>query len=756
MGLYDNFRLANSNEIPRFVGSAGDEFIKVGQYKQGLYDTNLNQGVDLNTNANEVDTVLAKDKPFADELRNSTQSRIKELVQQGDWENAGPELRQLGQNFANRQREIMVPQIAAQEYRKSLENKEYNLTPEQKNALYAMSVSGYSGLSKNARGQYVGSFNGVSPAKNIDVNERVDKWLKDIAVSKGGTSYEFTSDGDMWITKDGEHHELLPAKQIAGVLNAAKSNDTEYQSFKNMQGRIAGFTAASGINSLDDVPQALRSRVAEGMKKTGYSAGTVYGKLMELGTNDDIDQQVYNYGVGKYQMANQWREHGLKTNEFTLKDHNSDTGAAGPYVFQGPDSKLTNDEKDYSKLQTTVNDTRSNLALAQAEVTKLTKDLQGTLSPTARAQKQSDLTNAQNRVAAMQAQTNRAEDLMNYSKDVTAQNKGYNDYEDFYTKNKAGMERTIAKSYPNGIMTASGKHVSLDELTRAAVDGRIVGNYEAAGSAVGGPTQRLTGVTVSLKDGTKVPIAGSKGTEIFYNIQGALDKDAKNIRDFQKDVKEQHANNVKDFSIQSANIQIPDKQREDIGTMLRGMKDGIRFSEPGQLKGTDAPDNFSVTSYGLTATGDDVKFQVEERDKDGKPTGKYYDAVTKGNASTRLAQQYGASKDVYSRQIADAISPGSGARQLMGYIPGNKIPVGEVKAPGVSNADPIPAYIQIIRHKDKTISYELVDESGRRLADRTTDNVIEAGAWIDAIQEKPTYVNGQKLVIDKGRTKNPR
>lgn len=755
MGLYDNYRLANSTEIPRFVGSAGEEFVKVGQYKQGLYDTAIGQGADLNEGANELDTTLAPDKQLTDELRNTVQGKIRELSTKGDWENSLPELRTLGQQFANRSKEIMAPQQQAAAYKASLGEKDKNLTPEQQNALYAMSVAGYQGLTKNARGQYQGTFSGVTPAKNIDVNEKIDKWLKDTAIAKGGNEYEFTSDGDMWITKEGVKIERVSKDKLGAILQSAQKNDTEYQSFKNMQGKIAGFTGAQGIRSIDQIESPTMKQDTQSiMQAYGIPLQQAYGLVAERAKHAEIDNASATYGLNKYTLDNKWTTHDIKTNEFSLKDHLPETGAGGPYVFQGPDSKLTNDEKDYGKLQKTATDTRNNISLVQSEVGKLTKDLQGTLSPATRAQKQSDLTNAQNRLNSLQTQVNRAEDITNYSKMVTAQGMGYKDYEDFYEKNKGKLGKAIEKTYPNGIMTASGRLITKEELTEAAASDRIKADYIPLTTG-NGVTNALRGSSVTLKDGTIVPITGIKGQDLYNNITHSLNTDSKNVAAFNSKLKDQHAANVKDFAIQSANIQVPENDRQELTTIMKGMKDGIRFSEPGQLQPVSAPDNFRVVSAGVTGTGSDAKLQIEELDKDGKTTGKYYDAVfPNSNVAERLARQYGASKSPEARQIADMLSHGSGARQLMSGIPGMTIKAGAVKSPASNEADPIQASIKIIRHLDKTISYELVDDSGNRLRE-PTDNVGEAGAWLDAIQQKQTYSNGQKLIIDKGRTKTP-
>ena len=57
-GLYGDYRLANSTAIPQFEGSAGEDFIKVGQYKQGLYDTNSQQASDIGEQSDNISSIF--------------------------------------------------------------------------------------------------------------------------------------------------------------------------------------------------------------------------------------------------------------------------------------------------------------------------------------------------------------------------------------------------------------------------------------------------------------------------------------------------------------------------------------------------------------------------------------------------------------------------------------------------------------------------------------------------------------------------
>lgn len=743
MGLYDSYRLANSTAIPQFEGSAGDDFVKVGQYKQGLYDTNIQSVNDTGEQAGEVSSIFHQDQGAVNELRTGVQQKIEGLVKRGDFENMGLEARQLGQDFTNRSKEIMAPQQQAMEYKKSLENKDLNLTPEQKQGLFDMSMTNYQGVQKNARGQYVGTFNGRQAAKNIDVPDWVDKRMKDIAVHKNGDTYESAPDGGMWIIKNGVKTEKVSAQEITGTLKSAMASDTDYQSFKNMQADIAGHYARKVADP--NMPGMFAYAARQHTAASGRDFKDVYSNMINRSTHQSIDEEAMRYALNKYQKSDVETEHGLKTNEYTLKDHDKST--AGPFMMQGPDNKLTNDEKNYDKLTATTNDNKAALLDINSHISALQQRLTNpNLSPTTRTQLSAELSNSQDRKDAVQGQANRAEDIQNYSKMVTAQKMGYTDYDDFMNKAKPAYKSEIAKVFPSGIPTKGGKIISPDELAEAAVDGRLKTTMSTMISGDNSPAAP-TGMLLTMKDGTKVPINGnSRGFQLMDAIAHASGQANNKVDEFQDKLSKEHEDNVKDFAVQSTNISIPSEEaKKNIKDLLVSNKDGVRFSNPGQLDKVDAPDNFRVVSIGTAGTGTDTKLQVEELDKDNKPTGKTYDATTtNSNIAEQLGRTFARSQAPEDKLAADILSHNSGARQLSAMIPGQSLDLKrQVKG---EDGNTVNASISIIRHSDKTVSYNLVDKDTGDIL-KSTKSSGEAGRWVDDVNGTDTYSNGRRKVI---------
>lgn len=750
MGLYDNYRLSNSTSIPQYQGSAGDAFVKVGEYKQGLYDTNLSASNTINGQADEVSSNLPQDQSAVEELRNTTQGRIKELVKRGDWENSGPEIQQLGQNFANRQREILAPQQQYQEYRKGLDEKDLNLTPEQKQGLLGMSLAGYQGLKKNGRGQYVGSFSGAAPAKNIDVNKKVDEWVKDAVAQKWGSETETLSSGDggMWIVKNGEKVEKLEPDRIAAIVNNAAANDTDYQSYKNMESKLAGFRGLS-VTSSDDVPDGpLKSNAIYLHDMKGIPFNQAYSVIAGEAAHSMIDSHALQYAIQKYTKNDKFTEQGLKDNPYELQKqkHAMEQTTIPPFISQGPDSKLTDDEKNYKKLSSNVVDSKGQLTDIQGSISHIDQQLQNkTLAPSTRTQLEAEKNTLQSQLNGVQSKVNRSEEIMGYSKDRTAQSMGYNDYDDFLKRNTPGLKRAIGTVFPTGISTVQGKKLSVDELSEAAADNRIQANIVAP-SGPGG-TAQLTGSTITLKDGTKVSLSNQqKGNQLWDQVAKVLQSGSSKINQFNKKLEDTHESNVKDFSVQSSNISLNDNDRKELAAHIKSNMDGVRFSKPGQLESVKAPDDIRVYTVGTNGLGTDVKVRAEGLDKDGKGTGDYYDVtMPNSNIGDIISSKLGESSDPSSRMAADMLQANSGARQLFNTIPGNKIHVGQIQVPGSKSddADGIDVSVKVTRSRDGSISYNLIQEDNGKIL-KSTGSAGVAGSWIDNLQSKGTYSNGQK------------
>lgn len=384
--LYDAYRLDNSRVIPLYTGSTAPEALQVGQYNQQLYDQAQTGAFGINNGLQGI-TSLPQDKVLADNLRSNVQQRLRSMAERGDYENMIPEVQQLGSEFTNRYRELIAPMQQRQEFQKQLDDKEYNLTSDQKAGILAMSDAGYSGLRKDEYGRYTGRYSGAAYDKNIDLNKWIDERMKDIAVQKGGS--EVANDNGEWKIKRGSKWERLAPGTIESALSSAMSNYADYQGYKGMMGRIAGFRA-SRLN-IDAIPDAITSVDAQGKPiqvanpvkqqiqqiaaKYGISPRDAATIVARQTTEQGIESNALNYARTKYAVNNQWSESGQSIGDFQVKRYEKmlkDEGTDGPGIFgdlvTGQGIDLSQKYGDANKLAATIENTAGSVTAAETYI----------------------------------------------------------------------------------------------------------------------------------------------------------------------------------------------------------------------------------------------------------------------------------------------------------------------------------------------------------------------------------------------------
>lgn len=347
--LYDRYRLTNSTAIPMFEGDTGNSAIQVGAHLQGLYDQAEQGGNDIASMSDNIQS-MAADKGLAKELRNHVQSTIGKYAEAKDWENRVPAIRSLAQHYTNRAMELAAPVKQYQEWKKALDDKDLNLTPKQKTLYDQMALAGYGGLKKDPIGRYVGSFNGMEPAKNLDINKRADEWIKGTIEAEGGTDVT-TDNGITKYRQAGTWHILTPDK-IKGILTAARKNDNEYQAYEGAEASMEGFQVAKNIKSIDQldgnpiVKQAVQSYV-----DAGYSLKEAAAKVAATHRTGSIVKSMEDYAIGKYA-------------------HNNRTSISAQEISDVEKARQIKDQEDKVGTTTITTDTLDNPATNWADLDK--------------------------------------------------------------------------------------------------------------------------------------------------------------------------------------------------------------------------------------------------------------------------------------------------------------------------------------------------------------------------------------------------
>lgn len=393
--LYDAYRLENSRAIPLYQGSTAPEALQVAQYNQGLYDTAQAGAFGIGNGLQGV-TSLPQDKAAVDELRSNVQGKLSQFAKAGDYENMVPQVQQLGVEFSNRFRELQAPIQQRAEYQKELENKDYNLTADQKAGLLAMSDAGYTGLKKDEYGRLTGRYSGSGYDKNIDLNEWVDKRIKDIAVQKGGS--EIANDNGVWKIKRGSEWEKLDGDTIETVLRTSMANSADYLGYRGMMGNIAGFKAGKvTLASIPDmiatkdaagkaiqVPNPVKGQIKDTMAKYGLSEKEAISYITKRATEQDIENNAINYARTKYQVNNIKTKSETGIGDFQIKDYERKLKeqASGPGIFG---DLVTGQGIDLSQKYGDAKDLDTKLTNSTAAITASNEYLDGQKARVARA-----------------------------------------------------------------------------------------------------------------------------------------------------------------------------------------------------------------------------------------------------------------------------------------------------------------------------------------------------------------------------------
>jgi hypothetical protein len=730
MSLYDRYQQANSTVIPQYEGSNGEEFVKVGEYKQGVYDQNQAQGNavgDEASNMNVSGSGLKGVDEAATELRNYTDAQLKGLTDAGNWEDATPAVTSLGRHFANRSQEIMAPIQALSKFKEELNNKDLNYTPYQKEGLTGLAIENFNnqgGLGKNARGQYQGPTVGINTEKNIDTNAKVDGWMKDYAAHEGGTDIQSTKDGAWWIMKDGTKFKQISPQEISKHIATSAGNDNEFQAYMKQEGEIAGYHNQGARN------------------------------LANLTRQRDVLQGAMDYAQ-KYAKNDKWTEHGMEFNQLTkyqdekaerLAKEAKDVQSMSPLMGQGANTKMNLGEPDYDKAVQGLSGTQGNIAQNTQDIKGWQAKLDaGNLDPAARTQLQTNIASAKNRNNVLQAGADQATKVQAQAHIDAAQAMGFKDYNDFVKNGTTDINKAISTSLGasfSHLTMKNGPPLTRDELKEAIATGRVkVNHFDPIATGLPGTTSigkaSVSGVTIIRKDGTQVELPNNfKGEQLGNAIDQMKNDNNSKLSQFDKKMKAAYTDNATNLSIQSTDIDIPSApMREAMTRQLRSHADGTTYTQPGQVTPVDAPPNIRVIGLS-TAGGDGTRTKVEVLDADNKPTGKYLDAITTNdNYSDEMSRILETSGAPEAQLMASVLKKGSPAKALQKMSPGDTVPVpeapttGSVRDNSINGTKPLDLHVSMNKDpKSKQLVWNLVDSEGNVLDTKNTAG--EAALWM--------------------------
>lgn len=731
MGLYDGYRLSNSTAIPQYVGSALPELTGLYDMAQKQYDAA--SGLEQTTiNSIQQTPTLSQDQATLDAIHQDVQSAVRKHREQNNYEDLLPTVQQKAMEVAPKLKALTDQVRAQQAYNQSLEEKDLGLDLWTKNALKTRSADSYQGIKFDGFGRPIGGFQGIAPAKNIDV----DKAIRDNLSILTATSSENIRKGDSgwqrWDNRDG-WQQITPDKVKQAYYNG-KANDLDWQARDKQQVELRSYMATRGLT--DDAAKAIidGSNITEAkdLIAKGYSPKEAYSVYHANKTAANIEQTQLDYALAKtYRQETHQRDSGVGPLALDAVRRQWDKeDSYNPFIIQGPDTKLTADEQNPDKVVRKNTELTAQKGTINTEIQRYENQLKaGNLTAEQKVQLQSNIDNAKSRLANINQSLGRNEQIINYVRNKTAQEMGYTGYDDLIAKEKDKILPKVQGLFPNGLNGISAK-----DIASALAENRIEAQtHTVAPSSYKGTSRTVQdGINIINKDGTKTFIPGAQ-TAAIVNLGNTIKGgELSRIASFEKQFNTNYTSNIKDFSIKSEVIGLSKKHSDEITEVVKAAKGGIEFSEPGQFSNigeSDRPTNFRVLAVSPRGVGSNVTLKVEVLDEKNQPTGVYMDAKTSdSNIGEKLGQLWESSGTPDATRAAQAIRHNSGARMVHNLAVGEKIPLGTMQDGKVSTE----MTLQSIRNPDNSVVYKLYDGEGN--VRKSTESAITAGMWIDRIR----------------------
>lgn len=358
--LYDNYKLTNSTAIPLYQGSNGPEALQIAAYQQQRYDAAKNAAADT-LQASLSMQAMPQDAALAEEFITRARGSMDKWSSEGDWENKVDGVRSLGKEYAYTANALAAPLKQFQQWQQDeLENKDKNLTPIQKSALKAKALKSYGGLKKDNFGRLVGSFNGQSVAKNIDIPEKVDAWLKGAVAAEGGS--DVTTDNGEVKYRVGSEWKVMSADRVKNIIESGMATDPEYAAFVKQEGEIYGFMASQAIKPEDLTPE--EGAEVQQLVNKGYTFEQAVEQTLSPAKQDQLNKTALNYGLQKYVFNNvtstSERSIGAVATARKIREEEASANIATSIVQDALGNPATNWE-DLNKAQTESTETRKSI-----------------------------------------------------------------------------------------------------------------------------------------------------------------------------------------------------------------------------------------------------------------------------------------------------------------------------------------------------------------------------------------------------------
>jgi hypothetical protein len=307
MGLYDSYRLSNSTVIPQYVGSALPEYTKMLDDAQQKYDVASQADATMADNVLNI-PFLKQDEETWKSINDQTQRELKQRIEAGNYEDLYGIVAQRARQTATKIKPLVEQVKAKQDYQTQLESKEFGLDPTQKAIYMQMADDGYKGIKYDEQGRAIGGFRGLTPVKNIDVNEVIRKNLSIMTANGGEVKQGGDTGWQKWSSERG--WESIKPEDIKKVFDYARQNDKEWLAHNEQDLNLKTYAANRG---LDD-----KTALATITKQPDTIPGTnAKGKVIQQSNQDKVQlMEAIKSGISPAKALSMYRQQHLEQKQY--------------------------------------------------------------------------------------------------------------------------------------------------------------------------------------------------------------------------------------------------------------------------------------------------------------------------------------------------------------------------------------------------------------------------------------------------------
>lgn len=649
--IYDSYQVAQSQQARPYLGNNLSELRELGNEMQRRYDTTVATMDNIDMLARQVSTDPKSDAALKETLQ-GVRSRLEEYAQRPDKENLLRPTSILARDFAADAQTFMGNQQAIQGWREEIDKRD-DVDRNTKEKTKALAMLEYQGLQRDPNsGRLVNPFRGsYNPPKSIDSATFVNKVGEGIKADAGGSTVRQVR-GDYYVEVGGEWKKVSP-ERVAAITRNLINSDPEMQAYLDYQAMLAGKEAlySNKIRSIEDVPNTdldvvlpdgkkskinLRQRVQEYMDTNKVDANTAVANLEATNRKKGIINDLTSAAVGKFAFQEQ-----SSTNKVMGETEAATRAATEPlrFMITAPSNVATGELQNMNigDLEDRMADTEISIDQARAQLTQL---IRSNAAP-------SDIEAAQNQLRSLQDQRTAAASVRDNTKNEAARQLGYNNYQDYVTRNVGIKIQDMVKDMRVGsdgklrdikgqVFDANGNPTNERGITPSQLQAAL-----QQGAVRRVDMQSKTGIPgndyyeVPLTNGQRVRIPVTSGDDmmsmVMYNTRNEV------FSDFNKKTKELFKD-AKTLNYSTHQINIGEKDGSEIlGEMYKSDPNAFtvydRSGKP--VDADDLPPDLKLTSVNVVKGGNgSVMLQAyrEEKDKKGNVSDRdYYTVVPNPN-----------------------------------------------------------------------------------------------------------------------------